>query len=96
MADSYIKALISYALDKGMIEEYDKIYCTNALMNLLKKDSLDDSCEEANGELNEILDALCDYAAKNGIIEDSITYRYDLCKQSGYCNDNGQLFTCTG
>lgn len=75
MADSYIKALISYALDKGMIEEYDKIYCTNALMNLLKKDSLDDSCEEANGELNEILDALCDYAAENRIIEDSITYR---------------------
>ena len=75
MADSYIKALISYALKKGMIEEYDKIYCTNALMFLLKKDSLDENCEGASDELNEILDALCDYAAENGIIEDSITYR---------------------
>ena len=75
MADSYIKALISYALNKGMIEECDKIYCTNALMNLLRKDSLDDECEETSGALNEILDALCDYAAENGIIEDSITYR---------------------
>ena len=75
MADSYIKALISYALKKGMIEECDKIYCTNALMFLLKKDSLDENCEVASGELNEILDALCDYAAENGIIEDSITYR---------------------
>ena len=75
MADSYIKALISYAVKNGLIEECDKVYCTNGILALLKKDSYESDCEEANGEINELLDALCDYAAKNGIIEDSITYR---------------------
>lgn len=75
MVDSYIRALISYAAGHGLIEECDKTFCTNSLMNLLGKDSIDDSCEEASGELHEILDALCDYAAENGIIENSITYR---------------------
>ena len=75
MADSYIKALISYAVKNGLIEESDKVYCTNGILALLKKDSYDNNCEEASGEINTLLNALCDYAAKNGIIEDSITYR---------------------
>ncbi len=75
MVDSHIKALISYAVSHGLIEESDKVYCTNAIMYLLRRDAYDDSCEEASGEINVILDALCDYAAENGIIEDSITYR---------------------
>ncbi len=75
MVDSYIKALISYALENGLIEESDRVYCTNSILYLLKKDAYDASCEEASGELNELLDALCDYAAEKGIIEDSITYR---------------------
>lgn len=75
MIDSQIKALISYAVKNGLIEESDKVYCTNAVMYLLKKDEFDSSCEEANGEINVILDALCDYAVEKGIIEDSIVYR---------------------
>ena len=75
MIDSSIKALISYAVKNGLIEESDKVYCTNAVMFLLKKDEYDDSCEEASGEINVILDTLCDYAAEKGIIEDSIVYR---------------------
>lgn len=75
MTDSYIKALISYAVKNSLIEECDRVYCTNGILSLLKKDSYEIGCKEANGEINEILDALCDYAAKNGIIEDSITYR---------------------
>lgn len=75
MIDSSIKALISYAVDNGLIEESDKVYCTNAVMYLLKKDEFDDTCEAAKGEINEILDTLCDYAAEKGIIEDSIVYR---------------------
>jgi len=75
MTDSYIKALISYAVKHGLIEESDKVYCTNGILALLKKDAYDSECEEASGEINELLDALCDHAAENGIIEDSITYR---------------------
>ena len=75
MTDSYIKALVSYAVKHGLIEESDKVYCTNGILALLKKDSFDGECTEASGEINELLDALCDYAAENGVIEDSITYR---------------------
>lgn len=75
MINSYIKALISYAAQKGLIEESDKTYCTNSILYLLKENAYDDSCEKADGEISEILDALCDYAAEKGIIEDSITYR---------------------
>lgn len=75
MIDSSIKALISYAVNNGLIEESDKVYCTNAVMYLLKKDEFDGSCEDAKGEINVILDNLCDYAAEKGIIEDSIVYR---------------------
>lgn len=75
MVDSYIKALVDFAVSHSLIEESDTVYCTNSILQLLKKDSFDSACPEAKGELNELLDALCDYAAKNGIIEDSVTYR---------------------
>ncbi len=75
MINSYIKALISYAVEKGLIEECDKTYCANSVLYLLKENAYDDSCEAANGDISEILDALCNYAAEKGIIEDSITYR---------------------
>ncbi len=75
MADSYIKALIDYAVRNGLIEEADRAYSANAVIALLKLDSYDDSCEAASGEINEILDKLCDIAAEKEIIIDSITYR---------------------
>ncbi len=75
MIDSYIKALADYAVEKKLIEKSDRIYCTNSVMYLLNRFSFDDTCEAAEGEIHEILDKLCDYAAENGIIEDSITYR---------------------
>ncbi|MBQ2974387.1 MAG: UDP-glucose--hexose-1-phosphate uridylyltransferase [Clostridia bacterium] len=75
LTDSYIKALVNYAIERNLIEECDRIYCTNSVMYLLKRFSFDDTCKAAEGEIHEILDKLCDYAAENGIIEDSITYR---------------------
>ena len=75
MADSYIKALINYAVSNELIEESDRVYCTNAVMSLLKLDSFNASCETAEGEINEILDKLCDIAAEKELIVDSITYR---------------------
>lgn len=75
MTDSYIKALLEYAVENGLIEESDKVYCANSIIAMLKLDSYDDSCEAAKGEINEILDKLCDVAAEKEIIIDSITYR---------------------
>lgn len=75
MTDSYIKALINYAVRNGLIEESDRVYCTNAIISMLGMDSYDADCEAAKGEINEILDKLCDAAAEKELIVDSITYR---------------------
>lgn len=75
MTNGYIKALIAYGINKGLIEESDAVYCTNAVLSLMKLDSFNSGCEAASGEINEILDKLCDDAAARGVIEDSITYR---------------------
>ena len=68
MTDSYIKALINYAVKNNLIEESDRYYCTNAVLSMLKMDAYDDSCEAAEGEINEILDKLCDVAAEKEIL----------------------------
>ena len=75
MIDVYVKGLIRYGLEKKLIEPADAVYCTNALLALLKLDGIDDASEPADAPLEEILGALCDDAVKRGVIEDSITYR---------------------
>ena len=75
MPDGLIKGLIDYAVSRGLIEDADRVYCTNALLALLKRDSFDDSVPAAGLPLHELLNGLCDCAAERGIIEDSVTYR---------------------
>ncbi|MBQ6067809.1 MAG: UDP-glucose--hexose-1-phosphate uridylyltransferase [Clostridia bacterium] len=75
MPDTYIKGLIDYAVSHSLAEEADCVYCTNALLALLKTDAVDDTAPAADLPLHELLEKLCDYAAEKGIIEDSITYR---------------------
>ncbi len=75
MTDAYIKGLIAYALRAGLIEPADGVYCTNALLALLKLDGISDSVPPAEAPLEVILGALCDDAVERGVIEDSVTYR---------------------
>ncbi len=72
-----IKKLVQYGLDTGLIEEADKIYTTNQILDVMKMDEY----EEPEGETGEIdlestLKELLDYAYETGVLEeDSITYR---------------------
>lgn len=75
MTDSYIKALADYAEAKGLIEKDDRIFAVNSVLYLLKKNDYDDSVSAFQGELCDILSALCDHAVEKGIIEDSINDR---------------------
>ncbi len=75
MTDSYIKGLVAYGLANGLIEPADGVYCANALLSLLHRDSLSESAVPAEAPLEEILSALCDDAVARGLIEDSVTYR---------------------
>ena len=71
---AYLDALVNYAADCGLIEDEDRVYAFNRLLELMELDS-------AGGEgtvsapLNEILDALCDDACRRGILDDNIVAR---------------------
>lgn len=71
-----INRLIHFALQKGMIQEWDIEYSTNLLLALFKLDSFE--VEEINEELptsTPILEAMLDYGQSVGIIEEGQTAR---------------------
>ena len=72
-----IKQLTDYAVNRRLIGEEDRIYITNSLLTALGLSEYE-APEEPVGEpaLEEILGALCDYAAENGLIEsNTVAYR---------------------
>ncbi len=71
-----IKKLICYAVEKRLIEEADKRYCINRILEALNLYCFeDDGIEYKNVELESTLCEICDYAVKNGIIDDGIVSR---------------------
>ena len=72
-----IKKLVQYGLDTGLIQERDRIYATNQILDVLGMDSYEEP-EIAVGEicLEEVLKELLDHAHETGVLaEDSVTYR---------------------
>ena len=63
MTDTYIAALVEYALSAGLIEACDRVWAVNALLEVMKKD--DYTAPEAVPQLplEEILKGLLDDAA---------------------------------
>lgn len=71
-----IKQLIDYAVQKELIEDSDRVYMTNRIMEELGIYEYDAPDNVPDAPLEEILGALCDYAYEQGIItENSVTYR---------------------
>ncbi len=72
-----IAQLINYAVECGLIEKQDKIYCTNTILGILNtSEYVEPEGAVPEAPLEEILGAICDYAYENGIIEEnSVTYR---------------------
>ena len=72
-----IDQLVSYGIRTGLISESDKLYVRNRLLTKLGLDEYikPTSYNEAQN-LEEILNAITDYAAENGLLENnSIVYR---------------------
>ena len=70
-----ISALLDHAEKCGMLDSADRIYAANTLCTELRLTAFEDfvSDEEKNLRLHEILDAICDYAVANNIINEGIT-----------------------
>lgn len=73
-----IDKLVSYGVMTGLIEEDDKIYVRNRLLTKLGLESYEETDAECTGveELDDILNAITDYAVSQGMLEnDSVVYR---------------------
>lgn len=71
-----IGLLVRYALDCGLIEKEDEIFCVNRLLEILQLDGYEKP--ELSGEsakLEDILKNILDFACEKGLVENSITAR---------------------
>ena len=75
MINTYISALVDYAISKGLISFADKIYATNKILEILNLDEYEEPVNCPELELEEILKGLLDFAVERGIIEDNIVAR---------------------
>ena len=69
-----INGLVQYAIDNALIDEADRIYSINQLCEALKIDSFEDEPAQTT-ELEELLNAVLEYATKSNLCEDSVVYR---------------------
>lgn len=72
-----VKKLISYALAHSLIEESDRIFMTNRILEVIGADSYEEPSEEYGDiELSEVLSSLTDFAVKSGALkQDDPTHR---------------------
>ena len=54
MMQTNIRKLVAYGLKTGLIEESDKVYTINRLLELFGLDELEDSDEEISMEVEEL------------------------------------------
>lgn len=74
-----IRKLVSYGVQTGLVPEEDVIFTTNKLLELFGLDELEENDTNVTDEieeLEEVLNSMCDYAHKKGILtENSIVYQ---------------------
>ena len=72
-----ISELVGYGIEKGLVEEDDKIYVINRLLELFRLDSYTQT-DKAIRQLSEILSDMTDDAAEHGLIPENTNVYRDL------------------
>lgn len=75
MIDTAIAQLLGYAESRGLIEESDRTWASNRILDALHLDSWEEPETVPERPLEEILKELLDYAVSAGIVEDNVTAR---------------------
>ena len=75
MIETYIDALVSYAMNHGLAEPEDHQVLTNRLLDLLHLQDYTPSTEPQSEDLEEILAGILDYATQQGLCDEGITAR---------------------
>lgn len=73
MLDLYINQLIEYAISSGLIDEDERYYSINRILQIFDKTSFTDPKVEGIPSLDVILTNLIQEAIKDGLVSDSIT-----------------------
>lgn len=74
MINKLINELMKYGVDSHLVEDDDKVYVTNRLLELFELMEFEEEIIDTVRPLNEILEDMLAYAYKNGIMkEDTIT-----------------------
>ena len=75
MIDTAIAQLLGYAESRGLIEESDRTWAANRILDALHLDGWEEPETVPERPLEEILKELLDYAVSQGIVEDNVTAR---------------------
>ncbi len=76
MLNESIKALVDYAERTGLIENADRVWAVNRLLEVMQADTYTEPEQATSGSLAEILNDLCDCALETGALkQNSIIYR---------------------
>ena len=75
MIDNAVAALADYAVRTGLIEETDRVWAVNRLLDALDKKTYEAPETVEARPLEAILGELLDYAVAQGVLEDGVTSR---------------------
>ncbi len=79
MVDLYIAKLVQYGIDAGLLVQEERIYATNQLLEVLKKDDFEAPAQIGETcDLAGILAVLLDYANEAGLLENDGIVARDL------------------
>ena len=73
--ETFIDALVSYAMNHGLAQPVDHMVLTNRLLDILRIDDYTPSDEPQTEDIEEILAGILDYAVAKGLCDDGITAR---------------------
>ncbi len=71
--ETYIDAIVSYAMNTGLAQPEDHRVLVNRLLDLLEKPDYEPSDEPQPEDIEDILAGILDYAVENGLCDDNIT-----------------------
>ena len=78
MINKYINELVAYGIREHLVDEADKVYVTNCLLELFRQMEFTEEDVVDERPLASILEDMCQYAYSNGIIEDNTVTITDL------------------
>lgn len=71
-----ISDLVAYGVKCGLVKPIDRVYTINRVLEILKLDDYEETVSDENRPLCEILDSICTYAFKKGLMDGgSVVYR---------------------